>query len=77
MENKLLAKKLSKGQTVYLFDDFEGAMVKFTFDTKEQRTRTYLKRKGQKPVEVPQSSKTVFEIEMGGKEVTSEAYDKY
>ena len=77
MENSILANKLLKGDIVYLYDDYEDAIVKFMFSKEKNSTRTWIKRKGRKEIEIPQSESIVLDILMGGKEVNKKFYDNY
>lgn len=77
MENSLLAKRLVKGEVVYLYDEYEDAIIKFAFNKTANCTQTWIKRKGRKEREIPQSEPIVLDILMGGKEVNEEFYSSY
>lgn len=77
MDNSVLAKRLAKGDVVYLYDDYEDAIVKFMFNKSDNRTQTWIKRKGRQEREIPQSEPIVLDILMGGKEVNKKFYDDY
>ena len=77
MENSLLAKRLAKGDVVYLYDDYEDAIVKFMFNKSDNRTQTWIKRKGREEREIPQSEPIVLDILMGGEEVDKKFYNNY
>ena len=77
MENSLLAKRLTKGEVVYLYDDYEDAIIKFMFNMSDNRTQTWIKRKGRQEREIPQSASIVLDIQMGGEEVDKKFYDNY
>jgi hypothetical protein len=77
MNNSVLAKRLAKGDVVYLYDDYEDAIVKFMFNKSDNRTQTWIKRKGRQEREIPQSEPIVLDILMGGKEVNKKFYDDY
>lgn len=72
-----LSKKLVSGKPVFIEDEYEEAIVKFVYDKDEKRTRTWIKRKGIAEHEIPQSEEIVLEIQLGGKEVDKDRYDKY
>ena len=72
-----MAKRLAKGDVVYLYDDYEDAIVKFIFNKSDNRTQTWIKRKGRQEREIPQSEPIVLDILMGGKEVNKKFYDDY
>ena len=77
MDNNVLAKRLAKGDVVYLYDDYEDAIIKYMFNKSDNRTQTWIKRKGRKEKEIPQSEAIVLDILMGGKEVNKKFYDNY
>ena len=77
MDNSVLAKRLAKGDVVYLYDDYEDAIIKYMFNKSDNRTQTWIKRKGRKEKEIPQSEAIVLDILMGGKEVNKKFYDNY
>ena len=77
MDNSVLAKRLAKGDVVYLYDDYEDAIVKFMFNKSDNRTQTWIKRKGRQEREIPKSEPIVLDILMGGKEVNKKFYDDY
>jgi hypothetical protein len=75
MNQKTLTDKLRKGQTIYLLDDFEEAVVRLKFGG--NATTAFIKHKGSCECEVPQSNETVCEIILGGREITKAEYDAY
>ena len=75
MNQQTLTDKLHKGQTVYLLDDFEEAVVRLKFDG--NATTAFIKHKGRRECEVPQSNETVCEIILGGREITKIEYDTF
>lgn len=77
MENSLLAERLRNGEIVYLYDEYEDAIVKLAFDNKENITEAWIKRKDKKEKKIPQSEPIVLDIIMGGIEVSKDYYDNY
>lgn len=75
MNQKELYNKLQSGETVYLLDDFEGAVIRLHLDNGQ--TKSYIKHRGRNEIEIPQSNKTVCNIILGGKEISKSEYDRY
>lgn len=66
---------LENGKTVYLLDDFEGAV--FRIVPNEKGTGAYIKRKGKKEQPINQSENIVCEAILGGLEISKEQYECY
>ena len=72
MSNKL--KLLEKG-IIYVQDDFEGLVLKFTCT--HEGTTCEAKRSHKKPYDLDPKSNLAFECLIGGDEITEEQYRKY
>ncbi len=70
-----LGKRVAAGETIFLCDDFEEACVRVYI--KENKTHTYFKKSGRVEIEVPFSNEIIFEMLLGGREITEEEYRKY
>ncbi len=68
MNQKELYNKLQSGETVYLLDDFEEAVIRLHLDNGQ--TKSYIKHRGRNEIEIPQSNETVCNIILGGKEIS-------
>lgn len=77
MDYRSFVKRLENDGIVYIYDDYEDAIVKFMFNKSDNRTQTWIKRKGRQEREIPQSEPIVLDILMGGKEVNKKFYDDY
>lgn len=66
---------LLKEGVLYLFDDFEGAVFKFTGTGKGNFCE--VKFKGKQPYEVECTTNIACEAYLGGEIITKEQYDKY
>ena len=75
MNQKELYNKLQSGETVYLLDDFEEAVIRLHLDNGQ--TKSYIKHRGRNEIEIPQSNITVCNIILGGKEISKSEYDRY
>lgn len=75
MNQKILQKKLQVGETIYLLDDFEEAVVRLVYE--DDRTKSFLKYRGRKEIELPQSNETICNVILGGKEISKYEYDSY
>ncbi|ASM66412.1 hypothetical protein [Bacteroides caccae] len=75
MNQQELYNKLQSGETVYLLDDFEEAVVRLYLDNGQ--TKSYIKHRGCNEIGIPQSNETVCDIILGGKEISKSEYDKY
>ena len=75
MNQKELYNKLQSGETVYLLDDFEEAVIRLHLDNGQ--TKSYIKHRGRNDIEIPQSNATVCNIILGGKEISKSEYDRY
>jgi hypothetical protein len=75
MNQKILQKKLQAGEIIYLLDDFEEAVVRLVCE--DDKTKSFLKYRGRKEVELPQSNETVCNIILGGKEISKLEYENY
>ena len=75
MNQKELYNKLQSGETVYLLDDFEEAVIRLHLDNGQ--TKSYIKHRGRNEIEIPPSNKTVCNIILGGKEISKSEYDRY
>jgi hypothetical protein len=75
MNQQELYNKLQSGETVYLLDDFEEAVVRLYLDNGQ--TKSYIKHRGRNEIGIPQSNETVCDIILGGKEISKSEYDKY
>ena len=75
MNQKELYNKLQSGETVYLLDDFEEAVIRLYFDNGQ--TKSYIKHHGRNEIEITKSDDTVCDIILGGKEISKSEYDKY
>lgn len=75
MNPKELYNKLQSGETIYLLDDFEEAVIRLHLDNGQ--TKSYIKHRGRNEIEIPQSNETVCNIILGGKEISKAEYDRY
>lgn len=76
MEGELIGRKLQNKEIVYIKDDYEGKAIRLIPD--ELGLVVYVKPKGEQEYLIPDSrAKLVFEIEMGGDEITKQEYEKY
>ena len=75
MNQKELYNKLQSGETVYLLDDFEEAVIRLYLDNGQ--TKSYIKHRGRNEIEIPQSNETVCYIILGGIEISKSEYDRY
>ena len=67
--------KLIVGFPVYIRDDYEQAVLRLV--PTGHGELAYVKWKGKKELQHHYSSKTVFEMEMNGEEITKDEYDEY
>ena len=72
MSNKL---KLLKKGIIYVQDDFEELVLKFT--STHEGTTCEAKRSHEKPYDLDPKSNLAFECLIGGDEITEEQYRKY
>lgn len=77
MDYRSFVKRLENDGIVYIYDDYEDAIVKFVSSKSAGRMQTWIKRKGRQEREIPQSEPIVLDILMGGKEVNKKFYDDY
>lgn len=75
MNQKELYNKLQSGETVYLLDDFEEAVIRLYLDNGQ--TKSYIKHHRRNEIEIPQSNEAVCDIILGGKEISKSEYDRY
>lgn len=75
MNQKELYNKLQSGETIYLLDDFEEAVIRLHLDNGQ--TKSYIKHRGRNEIEIPQFNETVCNIILGGKEISKSEYDRY
>ena len=76
MDLSLLQTKLRNGEVVYLKDDFEEVVVRLV-PYEAGPTKAFLKHKGLREVEVPQSYETLVDATLCGEEITNEEYEAY
>jgi hypothetical protein len=77
MDYRSFIKKLENDGIVYIYDDYEDAIVKLVSSKVAGNTQAWIKRKGREEREIPQSEPIVLDIMMGGKEVNKNFYDNY
>ena len=77
MDYRSFIKKLENDGIVYIYDDYEDAIVKFVSSKVAGNTQAWIKRKGREEREIPQSEPIVLDIMMGGKAVNKNFYDNY
>lgn len=65
---------LRSGENAYIYDDFEGIVIKFIPDNDRC---AYVKRQGQEEYKIEHSAKIVYEAKMGGKLVDENFYNEY
>lgn len=75
MDYNILSEKLKAGKIVFILDDFEEAAIRLV--PVNGKTKAYIKHIGKTEIEIPQSSKIVFDIVLSGKEISKSEYDKY
>lgn len=75
MDYNTLSEKLKAGKIVFILDDFEEAAIRLVPVNGE--TKAYIKHIWKTEIEIPQSSKIVFDIVLSGKEISKSEYDKY
>ena len=75
MNQKILQKRLQVGEIIYLLDDFEEVVVRLVYE--DDRTKSFLKHRGRKEIELPQSNETICNVILGGKEISKYEYDSY
>ncbi len=63
---------IQKGETTYIFDDYEEAVIKIMPDGKN-----YIKPKGKTEFEIDSKAKRAFDIKLGGDIVSEEFYLNY
>lgn len=76
MDAKGLYEKLTKGESVYLFDDFEVAAFRLTV-RKDRSIAAFCKRKGQPEYNLAASTVLVTEARLTGREITEKDYMEY
>ena len=74
MDILILNKKIELGP-VFLYDDMEDTFLKVFNDNGVKRC--ILKHRGCKPVEVPNSYPTAFNIMLAGVEVTEQEFERF
>ncbi len=77
MDYRTFIKRIENDGIAYIYDDYEDAIIKFVSSKVAEHTRTWIKRKGRKEREIPQSAPIVLDILMGGEEVDKKFYDNY
>lgn len=75
MNLKDLQSKLRLGEIIYLFDDFEEVALRLILENGV--TKSFLKHKGRKEIELPQSSEIVCNVILGGIEISKSEYDNF
>lgn len=75
MDYNTLSEKLKAGKIVFILDDFEEAAIRLV--PVNGKTKAYIKHIGKTEIEIPQSSKIVFDIVLSGNEITKSVYDRY
>ncbi len=75
MNQNLLIKKLRAGETIYLRDDFEEACIRLYAD--KDGTHAFLKHTHTQEIARPQSNEKVFNITLGGKEISKKEYNEH
>lgn len=75
MDYNTLSEKLKAGKVVFILDDFEEAAIRLV--PVNGKTKAYIKHIGKTEIEIPQSSKIVFDIVLSGNEITKSVYDRY
>lgn len=74
MNYSVLSEKLKAGKIVFILDDFEEAAIRLV--PVNGKTKAYIKHIGKTEIEIPQSSKVVFNIILSGDEITKFEYDR-
>lgn len=75
MNQGILRTKLRNGQNVYIFDEYEDAVVKLI--PMDEKTKVLLKRKTGKEKELPFHLDIVADIVLSGEEVDETFYSNY
>lgn len=68
-----LSKKLQEGKIVYIKDDFEDVAIRVVPGT-DNIERVFIKRGGRVEKDIDRTNSLVFDVEIGGEEITKEEY---
>lgn len=75
MKGELIGKRLQNNEIVYIKDDFEEIAIRFM--PNEDGTVAYAKFKGKTEYIIDRASKLVYNVEMGGVEISKQEYEDY
>lgn len=75
MDTTILVKKLQNKESVYIKDDFEQMAIRII--PTQSSEIVFAKFKGKAEYSIAHTSKLVFDIQMGGEEITKEEYENY
>lgn len=77
MKQEILVKRLLQRMPVYIYDDYEEAVVRITPMEDIQNTKVFIKYKDCCEVETMSTDETVSEIILRGIHINEEEYLKY
>lgn len=77
MKQEILVKRLQQRKPVYIYDDYEEAVVRITPMEDIQNTKVFIKYKDCCEVETMSTDETVSEIILRGIRIYEEEYLKY
>jgi len=72
MNQETLRTKLHNGQNVYIFDEYEDAVIKLV--PTDAYTKVFIKRANGKEKEMPGSNETIADIMLNGEEIEESFY---
>lgn len=75
MQIELIGQKLEKREIVYIKDDYEEKAIRIIPNA--ESSIVYIKFKGKNEYLIDRTSKLVFDIKLGGDEITKEEYENY
>lgn len=75
MEATILVKKLQNKEAVYIKDDYQEMAIRII--PTSSGDIVFAKFKGKTEYSIDHTAKLVFDIQMGGDEITKEEYENY